>query len=294
VPLSTRLESGDIVEILTSRAADHGPSRDWLGFVRTTRAAAKIRQWFLRERRDVAVAEGREQVARLLRREGLGLTAAARDTAMAQVGESLGYHDLDSLYQAVGEGSAQAATAVARLVRLVRPEPEAAEEEAAGLETAAPARERPVGKGILVEGLEDMWVRLARCCAPVPGDDIVGFVTVGRGVSVHRADCTNIGTLGAERMVEVEWGVEQAGTFPVWLQVEALDRPRLLRDVTAALGDIGLDITASSSRLTRERTAVLRFEVEVSARDDLSRALAEVRGVEGVYEARQVFPGGGD
>jgi GTP pyrophosphokinase len=291
VPLSTRLESGDIVEILTSRSEDHGPSRDWLTFVRTTRAAAKIRQWFLRERREVAVAEGREQVARLLRREGLGLSASARDEAMAQVAESLGFHDLDSLYQAVGEGAAQAATAVARLVRLVRPEAEVPEEPGAGFELPA-GRERPLGKGIIVEGLEDMWVRLAKCCAPVPGDDIVGFVTVGRGVSVHRADCTNIGALGVERMVEVEWGVEQAGTFPVWLQVEALDRPRLLRDVTSALGDIGLDITASSSRLTRERTAVLRFEVEVSARDDLARALAEVRGVEGVYEARQVFPGG--
>ena len=291
VQLNTRLESGDIVEILTSRSEDHGPSRDWLSFVRTTRAAAKIRQWFLRERRDVAVAEGREQVARLLRREGLGLSAAARDDAMTQVGESLGFHDLDSLYQAVGEGSAQAATVVARLVRLVRPEAEVPEEQSDGFELTATPRERPLGKGIIVEGLEDMWVRLARCCAPVPGDDIVGFVTVGRGVSVHRADCTNIGALGVERMVEVEWGVEQAGTFPVWLQVEALDRSRLLRDVTAALGDIGLDITASSSRLTRERTAVLRFQVEVSGRDDLARALAEVRGVEGVYEARQVFPG---
>ncbi len=292
VPLSTRLESGDIVEILTSRSEDHGPSRDWLSFVRTTRAAAKIRQWFLRERREVAVAEGREQVARLLRREGLGLSASARDENMAQVAESLGFNDLDSLYQAVGEGAAQAATAVARLVRLVRPEAEVPEEPGEGFDLPAVARERPLGKGIIVEGLEDMWVRLAKCCAPVPGDDIVGFVTVGRGVSVHRADCTNIGALGVERMVEVEWGVEQAGTFPVWLQVEALDRPRLLRDVTAALGDIGVDITASSSRLTRERTAVLRFEIEVSARDDLARALAEVRGVEGVYEARQVFPGG--
>jgi guanosine-3',5'-bis(diphosphate) 3'-pyrophosphohydrolase len=172
----------------------------------------------------------------------------------------------------------------------VRPQAEVAEEPE-GFELPTTPRERPLGKGIIVEGLEDMWVRLARCCAPVPGDDIVGFVTVGRGVSVHRADCTNIGALGAERMVEVEWGVQQAGTFPVWLQIEALDRPRLLRDVTAALGDIGVDITASSSRLTRERTAVLRFQVEVFARDDLARALAEVRGVDGVYEARQVFPG---
>ena len=231
-------------------------------------------------------------MARLLRREGLGLSASARDEAMAQVAESLGFHDLDSLYQAVGEGAAQAATVGGPPGAPGAARGRGARGAGGGFRAAGAGRERPLGKGIIVEGLEDMWVRLAKCCAPVPGDDIVGFVTVGRGVSVHRADCTNIGALGVERMVEVEWGVEQAGTFPVWLQVEALDRPRLLRDVTSALGDIGVDITASSSRLTRERTAVLRFEIEVSARDDLARALAEVRGVEGVYEARQVFPGG--
>jgi guanosine-3',5'-bis(diphosphate) 3'-pyrophosphohydrolase len=292
VQLNTRLESGDIVEILTSRSEDHGPSRDWLSFVRTTRAAAKIRQWFLRERRDVAVAEGREQVARLLRREGLGLSAAARDAAIGEVAVSLGFHDAESLYQAVGEGGAQAATVVQRLVRLVRPEEEAPEELP---ERLPPPRERPLGKGIIVEGLEDMWVRLARCCSPVPGDDIVGFVTVGRGVSVHRADCTNIGALGAERMVEVEWGAEQTGTFSAWMQVEALDRPRLLRDVIAALGDVGLDITASSSRLARDRTAVLLFQVEVAAREDLARALAEVKGVEGVFDVfRAASPAGSE
>ncbi len=293
VPLNTRLESGDIVEVLTTRSPDHGPSRDWLGFVRTARAAAKIRQWFSREHREVAVAEGREQVARLLRREGLGLSAVARDAAIGEVAVSLGFNDAESLYQAVGEGGAQAATVVQRLVRLVRPEAEAAEEELP--ERLPPPRERPLGKGIIVEGLEDMWVRLARCCSPVPGDDIVGFVTVGRGVSVHRADCTNIGALGAERMVEVEWGAEQTGTFSAWMQVEALDRPRLLRDVIAALGDVGLDITASSSRLARDRTAVLLFQVEVAARQDLARALTEVKGVEGVFDAfRAPAPAGSD
>jgi guanosine-3',5'-bis(diphosphate) 3'-pyrophosphohydrolase len=293
VPLSTRLESGDIVEVITTKSADHGPSRDWLGFVRTARAAAKIRQWYSREHREVAVAEGREQVARLLRREGLGLSAVARDAAMAEVAVSLGFSDAESLYQAVGEGGTQAVTVVQRLVRLVRPEEEAPAEEVP--ERPAPPRERPLGKGVIVEGLEDMWVRLARCCSPVPGDDIVGFVTVGRGVSVHRADCTNIGSLGAERMVEVEWGAEQSGTFSAWIQVEALDRPRLLRDVIAALGDVGLDITASSSRLARDRTAVLLFQVEVAARQDLARALAEVKRVEGVFDAfRASAPAGAE
>jgi guanosine-3',5'-bis(diphosphate) 3'-pyrophosphohydrolase len=294
VTLDTRLESGDIVEILTSKSGEHGPSRDWLTFVRTSRASAKIRQWFGRERRDNAIAEGREEVARLLRREGLGLTAASRDAALQEVAESLGHHDLETLYQAVGEGNAQAPTVVQRLVRIVRPgEDEEPSDEA--FEVPVRPRTRTLSGGVVVEGLDDMWVRLARCCAPVPGDDIVGFVTVGRGVSVHRSDCTNIGALGdrAERMVEVSWAAEQSGGFAVWLQVEALERPRLLRDVTSALADLGLNISASSSAVNKERVAILRFEVELSDRGQMAQAIADVKRVEGVFTAYRLVPGGG-
>ncbi len=294
VSLDTRLESGDIVEVLTTRSADHGPSRDWLSFVRTTRAAAKIRQWFSRERRDNAVTEGREQVVKLLRREGLGLSASARDEALFQVAESMGKKDVDSLYQAVGENDVQASTVVARLVRIVRPQAEVAEPDEDLLVLAPPRRgERPLSRGIVVEGLEDMWVRIARCCAPVPGDDIVGFVTVGRGVSVHRADCTNIHSLGdrAERMVDVAWGADQVGSFSVWIQVEALDRSRLLQDISAALSDLGTNILASSSAVGRDRVAVFHFEVELSDTEQLNRAISEIRAVEGVFDAFRLVPG---
>jgi guanosine-3',5'-bis(diphosphate) 3'-pyrophosphohydrolase len=295
VSLDTRLESGDIVEILTTRSAEHGPSRDWLSFVRTPRAAAKIRQWFSRERRENAITEGREQVMKLLRREALGLSASARDEALGRVAESMGKKDVDSLYQAVGESDVQASTVVARLVRVVQPE----EADAAGsgddLLVRPPLRrgERPLSRGIVVEGLEDMWVRIARCCAPVPGDDIVGFVTVGRGVSVHRADCTNIESLGdrAERMVEVAWGADQVGSFSVWIQVEALDRSRLLQDISAALSDLGTNIVASSSAVGRDRVAVFRFEVELSDTEQLNRAITEIRAVEGVFDAFRLIPG---
>jgi GTP pyrophosphokinase len=285
VPLDTRLESGDIVDVIVSKSADAGPSRDWLTFVRTSRAAAKIRQWFSRERRQNAIVEGRDQVLRLLRKEGLGLSAAERDEGFAEVASSMGFQDLDGMYQAVGENNVQAATVVQRLVRIRRPEePETDEEEVL---PPVPRRERPPSRGVVVEGLEDMWVRMARCCAPVPGDDIVGFVTVGRGVSVHRADCTNIGSLEerAERMVEVSWGAGQRGSFAVWLQIEALDRPRLLRDVTTTLTDLGLDIAASSSGTGRDRVAIIRFEVELADTTQLERAITELKGVEGVFDA---------
>jgi GTP pyrophosphokinase len=135
--------------------------------------------------------------------------------------------------------------------------------------------------------MDDMLVRIARCCAPVPGDPIVGFITIGRGVSVHRADCTNIASLAErrERMVEVSWPPDRVGIFTVWVQVEALDRTRLLRDVTAAISDLGGNITASSSVTGRDRVAVLRYEVELSDPGQLPRLLADLRGVDGAFAA---------
>ena len=293
MPLATKLASGDIVEVITSKSQDSGPSRDWLAFVRTSRAKAKIRQWFQKERRDAALGEGREQVAVQLRREGLGLGASERDRLLVQIAEDLGKTDLESLYVAVGDGSIAATTVVGRLVRLVRPEGE--EEDL----LAPPRRRTPAtgGPGIIVEGLDDMLVRVARCCAPVPGDPIVGFVTVGRGVSVHRSDCTNIRALGdyRERMVEVTWSPERVGRFAVWVQVEALDRTRLLRDVTAAISDLGGNITASSSVTGRDRVAVLRYEVELSDPAQVGRLLAELKGVDGVFATYRLAadPAGG-
>jgi GTP pyrophosphokinase len=290
VSLDRSLESGDIVEVITSKSETAGPSRDWLNFVRTSRAAAKIRQWFSRERRDLAVAEGREQIARLLRREGLGLSAAERDRGLGEIAESLGYQDVESIHRAVGENNVQPATVVARLVRWARP-PEAegeVEEVDAGLSAPVlPAAERGPAEGIVVEGMEDMFTTVARCCSPVPGDPIVGFVTVGRGVSVHRADCTNIAALGdrPERMVEVAWGADRRGAYRAVIQVEALDRTRLLQDVTTELSDLGIDIAASSSARDQNRIARLRFEVELSDTEQLERAIAVVRNIDGVYDA---------
>jgi guanosine-3',5'-bis(diphosphate) 3'-pyrophosphohydrolase len=293
VSLSTRLESGDIVEIITSKT--DGPSRDWLGFVRTSRAAAKIRQWFSRERRDQSLLEGRDGVARLLRKEALGLSAARRDELLGGVADALGFRDLESLYVSVGDGNTHPQTVVNRLVRLVRPDDFTDEAEAEPEVLAyAPLRRAPAG-GIVVEGLDDMLVRVARCCTPVPGDAIVGFVTVGRGVSIHRADCTNIDALGdrAERMIEVGWAAEQVGSFRSVVQVEALDRPRLLRDVTVALSDLGANIVSSSSATNRDRVAILRFELDLSDTSTLDRAISELKRVEGVYDAYRLVPGGG-
>ncbi len=292
IPLATKLESGDIVEVITSKSG--GPSRDWLGFVRTSRASAKIRQWFSRERREESLSEGRDQVAKLLRKEGLGLNASKRDELLTNAADSLGYRDLETLFVAIGDGNVHPQTAINRLVRLVRPEEGEDDVDPVTVPTGTLRQEVP-SPGVVVAGMDDMWVRVARCCGPLPGDGIVGFVTVGRGVSVHRSDCTNIGNLSdrMERMVDVVWGPGGVGTFAVWIQVESLDRPRLLRDVTTALGDVGANIIASSSATNRERVAILRFEIELSDPATLDHAIDEVKAIDGVYDAYRLVPGGG-
>ncbi|MDX1448021.1 MAG: bifunctional (p)ppGpp synthetase/guanosine-3',5'-bis(diphosphate) 3'-pyrophosphohydrolase [Acidimicrobiia bacterium] len=284
MPLSTRVESGDIVEVLTSKSADAGPSRDWLKFVRTSRARSKIKQWFLKERRELAAVDGRDQVMSALRKEGLGLNASERENLLAEVADEFAKQDVAALMAAVGEGEIGANTIVQRVVRAVRPE---ADDE----DLLAPVRPRKyssAGPGIIVEGQDDMMVRIARCCAPVPGDNIVGYVTVGRGVSVHRDDCTNLESMvgeGRERMVDVAWSAERMGTFAVWVQVEALDRTKLLRDVTEVISDLGGNITASSSITGRDRVAILRYEVELSDPSQVDKLISDLRGVDGVFAA---------
>ncbi|MCH7844688.1 MAG: bifunctional (p)ppGpp synthetase/guanosine-3',5'-bis(diphosphate) 3'-pyrophosphohydrolase [Acidobacteria bacterium] len=292
VPLATKLESGDIVEIMTSKSEDAHPSRDWLDFVTSSRAAAKIRQWFSKERKQHALAEGREAVTKELRRASLSVSS--RDEVFAEVSEELGFSEVDQLYRSVGDGRVSAKTVVGRLQRRMSPAPEATEDLLDRLVAPPARRERPA-RGIIVEGLDDMLVRIAKCCSSVPGDDIIGFVTVGRGVSVHRSDCANIGSLEEhpERMIEVSWAPEQSESFFVWIQVEALDRARLLRDVTSALSDLGTNIHSSSSVSGRDRIAFLRYELELSEANQLERALSEVRAVDGVYDAYRLVPGAG-
>jgi GTP pyrophosphokinase len=284
VPLSTKLESGDIIEILTSKAQDAHPSRDWLEFVKSSKATAKIKAWFSRERRESALVEGRDAVMKALRRDALPTSGA--EAELAAVAHELGFEDVDSLYMSVGENRTSAQTVVQRLAKQLRPDDTAEAVMAERLPTPH-KRRRQVTGDVIVEGFEDMLVRMAKCCGPVPGDDIVGFVTIGRGVSVHRADCGNIGSLTerAERMVDVAWAAEQSGTFFVWIQVEALDRSKLLRDVTAALSDYGANIHASSSVTGRDRIALLRYEVELSDREALEGLLQGLGTVDGVYEA---------
>lgn len=281
VPLSTKLDSGDIVEVITSNSAESGPSRDWMKFVRTGKAKNKIKHWFQRERRDHALTEGKDMVSALFKKEAPDINAAEQAGHLREIAEELGQKDIEGLYVNLSEGNLSIDSIAVRLHRRLAPE--------TGDELFQPTKRRQPSASahVVVEGQDDMLVQLAQCCSPVPGDPIVGYVTIGRGVSVHRSDCTNVASLAArrERAVEVSWPSDLAGAFVAWIQVEALDRARLLRDVTSVVSDTGANITASSTNTGDDRVAVLKYEVELSDPSQLPRLLTDLRGVDGVYTA---------
>ncbi len=292
VPLDTTLKSGDRVEVITSKVEGAGPSRDWLQVAVTPRARNKIRHWFSRSRREEAVESGREELVKFMRREGLPVQKLANSPVLAKVAVDLNYADLDALHQAIGENHVSAQSVAQRLARELRG---GENEEQLPSTVRRPARSRVQGSGgVHVEGLDDVMVRLALCCTPVPGDEIIGFVTTGRGVSVHRADCSNAVTLTTsmgERQIEVEWDGARAGVFVASIEVQALDRARLLGDVSTALADHHVNIVASSTHTGSDRVARLRFDFELADPSHLDAVLRSVKRVEAVFDAYRVLPG---
>jgi GTP pyrophosphokinase len=292
VPLESTLDNGDVVEVFTSKTESAHPSQDWLQFVKSPRARNKIRQWFAKERREDAVELGKEAIGRAMRKQGLPLQRLLGGEALLNLSKEMRLQDITALYAEVGEGRISAQTIVQRVMQAMGGAEGAVEDLA---ETAVPTkpvrRPRPAtDPGIVVKGVSDVWVKLARCCTPVPGDDVVGFVTRGRGVSVHRADCVNAGPLMTEtdRVVEVEWAPTAGSLFLVNIQVEALDRTRLLSDVTRVLSDAHVSILSATVTTTRDRVAVSRFSFEMADPKHLGHLLAQVRTVEGVYDAYRV------
>ncbi|MQA06763.1 MAG: RelA/SpoT family protein [Streptosporangiales bacterium] len=294
VPLDSTLDNGDVVEVFTSKAQTAGPSRDWLTFVKSARARNKIRQWFSKERREEAVDRGKASLARAIRKQGLPLQRILSGDLLLGIVQELRYTDISALYAAIGEGHTSAQSIVQRLVQSVGGVEGASDDV---VETAVPTRParklRSGDPGVVVKGESDIWAKLAKCCTPVPGDEIIGFVTRGNGVSVHRKDCTNIENLSSqtERLVEVEWAPGQHSVFLVAIQVEALDRTRLLSDITKLLSDQHINILSASVSTTRDRVAISKFTFEMADPKHLGHLLADVRQVQGVYDAYRVTSG---
>jgi GTP pyrophosphokinase len=286
VPLESKLNNGDVVEVVTNKSESAGPSRDWLNFVKSPRARSKIKAWFTKERREEAIDAGRESIARQMRKAGLPLQKIFAGHALLELAHDLRYLDISALYSAVGDGHISAASVIDKLVIALgvedsHPEP-TMDFVSAGTPTA-----RRTSSAVQVEGVDDVLVKLARCCTPVPGDPIIGFITRGSGISVHRSDCINADDLRehqGDRIVPVKWLAGASSVFLVNIQVEALDRSRLLADVTRALSEQQVNILSAAVSTSKDRVAISRFTFEMADATHLDAVLSAVRQVEGVYD----------
>jgi GTP pyrophosphokinase len=286
VPLETKLANGDVVEVVTNKSLTASPSRDWLNFVKSPRARSKIKAWFSKERREEAIDAGRESIARQMRKAGLPLQKIFAGHALLELAHDLHYPDIDALYSAVGDGHVSSASIIEKLVAATGAEDSHPEETLENIPIGVPTTRRS-STSVEVEGVGDVLVKLARCCTPVPGDDILGFITKGSGVSVHRSDCVNSDDLRdnqSERIVKVRWLAGAGSLFLVNIQVEALDRSRLLADVTRALSEQHVNILSASVSTSKDRVAISKFTFEMADATHLDSVLTSVRSVEGVYD----------
>ena len=304
-PLSHELAMGDRIEILTNKSAR--PSRDWLNLVRTPSAKSKLRRYFAAATKDEDATAGREQLARDLRRRGYGISTPRTTRALNAVADQLNYKQLEDVFAAIGSGKVAVRMVGNKVAQILDPKPEGAASKAEAIAEIArqpargsnrkPQRRGKASSGVVVKGesADALLVRLAHCCNPVAGDEIVGFITRGRGVSVHRANCPNVKGLmeHPERMIEVDWDGAADALFQVEVVVECLDRMGLLKDVTIAIGDAGGNILSAATATDREGVATLRFLVEISDASGLDPLLTAISSVESVYDARRLMPGEG-
>ncbi|HEY4269576.1 MAG TPA: bifunctional (p)ppGpp synthetase/guanosine-3',5'-bis(diphosphate) 3'-pyrophosphohydrolase [Galbitalea sp.] len=293
VPLESELQSGDSVEVFTSKNPDAAPSQDWLNFVKSTRARNKIRQWFKIERREEAIEQGKDAIARAMRKQNLPLQKLMSQDSVSEVASQMRYEDVSALYAAVGEGHISTQSVIEKVVATVQTEAETEDTEFVFRPSARSREIRHSDSGVLVRGAPDILVKLAKCCTPVPGDQIVGFVTRGAGVSVHRADCHNVQSLlnEPERMIEVEWAPSSKSVFLVQIQVEALDRSGLLSDVTRVLSESHVNILSATVSTSSNRLALSRFVFEMGDTTHLDRVLNAVRRIDAVYDVYRVSSG---
>jgi GTP pyrophosphokinase len=296
VPLHYQLRSGDIVEVMTSKQ-ERGPSRDWLKLVRTSRARNKIRAWFKRERREDAERHGREQLQQALRNRGLPSQKVAPSDLLADVIREMGFRKADDFYIALGQGKVSSRVVANKLMQRLKAGESVDQEQTvddliSGREDRVRVREAS-NYGIQVKGVEDVAVRLAKCCRPVPGDQIAGYVSLGRGITIHRNDCKNVKALrkAPERFVDVSWDGENEASYRVELQVDAYDRTRLLEDLSRTFAEAGINILEATCT-TKHPMVKNRFVVEVGDTQQLKQCVSRLRNVDSVFDAYRVTPTG--
>jgi len=292
VSLEAPLANGDVIEVVTNKGDNAAPSRDWLNFVKSQRARSKIKAWFTRERREEAIDAGKESIARQMRKAGLPIQKILAGQTLLQLAHDLNHPDIESLYASVGDGHVSSSSVVEKLISSVGTEETHETPLTEMLSSgASPRIARRSASGLSVEGVDDVLIKLARCCTPVPGDPIAGFITRGSGVSIHRSDCVNVADLKfhqGDRIVKVSWDPGAKTIFLVNIQIEALDRARLLSDITRALSDQEVNILHAAVNTTKDQTAISRFTFEMADASHLDVVLASIRKIDGVYDVYRI------
>ena len=292
VNLGTLLKTGDTVEILTTKDMDKGPSRDWLGFVKTARARSKIKQWHQKQMKDEDIQRGKQLLNTWLDENTDILNFSNKESILNYLLSDLKYPNYETLYLNMGNNNLKINNIGNRIRKFVFPEEISEDEDILSPESTPSSNSQLV----LVEGYDDIKVRMARCCVPVPGDDILGFVTINNGISIHRSDClnVNIDNSQGERIVDVSWGLNTHTGSIVWVEIEAIDRPYLLRDATIAISDNGGNILVAKSITNSKRIVSLLFQIELSDNIQLESIIADSKNIENVFDVKRVFPGKGD
>ena len=289
VNLSNELKSGDTVEILTSKDKSKGPSRDWLNIVKTTRARSKIKQWYQKQLKDEDIQKGKTILNSRLDEHNDILEAKSKDQIINELLSDMKLPNVETLFQGLGNGNVGINMIGNKIRKIVFPGDISIDEDLYSPEIKSDSKTDM----IIVEGYDDIQVRIAKCCVPVPGDDIIGFVTISNGIAIHRSDCLNvrIDLEKGERIVDVSWGyTPNTGTI-VWMEIEAIDRPYLLRDATIAISDNGGNILVAKSVTNSKRIVSLIFQLEISDSSQFETILKDAKNIENVFDASRIYPG---
>ena len=287
--LSSILKTGDTIEILTSNDKDKGPSRDWLNIVKTSRARSKIKQWYQKQLKNEDIQKGKTILNSWLDANDEILESYSKDQLIDELLKEIKLPNIESLYMNLANGNTGINTIGNKLRKIAFPEEINTDEDLYSAETTQESKSSLV----IVEGYDDIQVRMAKCCVPVPGDDILGFVTITSGISIHRSDCLNvkIDSKKGERIIDVSWAFESNTGIIIWLEIEAIDRPYLLRDATIAISDNGGNILVAKSVTSSKRIVSLLFQIEISDNKQLEEIIRDAKNIESVFEASRIFPG---
>jgi guanosine-3',5'-bis(diphosphate) 3'-pyrophosphohydrolase len=292
VPLDYKLKNSDIVQILTSSGST-GPSRDWLKIVKSSQAKTKIRQWFKKERREENIDKGQEIIDKEIKRLALRISQPSLQKLLNSMAKRHGFSSIEDLYAAVGYGGIVLTQIMPKIKEIARKETvQDSSEKPKEYMPREAGKKKKVGpsQGVRVKGIDNIMVRFAKCCNPVPGDDIMGYITRGRGVSIHRKDCLNLANTkdAKERWVEVEWDVEKPIDFQVGVQIKAIDRKGLLSDVTTVLSEMKISINTLNARTTKDQTAILNLILEVNDTEHLEKLMQKLKNLKSVIDISRV------